>query len=131
MPTAPSPDSVNLLVACLCADWCGTCRDYLATFEQMQAQYPEAHFVWIDVENEAGLVDPIEVENFPTLLIARQGQAMFFGTVTPHMETLQRLIRRQLEDDVRALPPDPERDAFANRVWQQEIIAKQGSSPRR
>ncbi len=126
MPTAPISDSADLLVACLCADWCGTCRDYLATFEPMQAQFPEVRFVWIDVENEAGLVDPIEVENFPTLLITRRGQAMFFGTITPHLETLQRLIRRQLEDDASALPPDTERDAFASRVWKQQIIGKTG-----
>ena len=92
----------------------------------MQAQFPGARFVWIDVENEAELVDPIDVENFPTLLIARHGQAMFFGTVTPHMETLQRLIRTQVADDARALPPDTERDAFASRVWKQQIIGKTG-----
>jgi hypothetical protein len=90
----------------------------------MQAQFPGARFVWIDVENEAELVDPIEVENFPTLLIARRGQAMFFGTVTPHMETLQRLIRTQLADDAHALPPDEDRDGFTRRIWQQEILNK-------
>jgi thioredoxin 1 len=116
------PPHADLLVACLCADWCGTCRDYLPTFEHVQAQFPSARFVWIDVENEAELVDPIEVENFPTLLIALRGQAMFFGTVTPHTETLQRLIRSQVEHDAHALPPDAERDALARRVWQQEIL---------
>jgi hypothetical protein len=33
------------------------------------------------------------VENFPTLLIATGGQARFFGTITPHIETLRRLIQ--------------------------------------
>ena len=113
-----------MLVACLCADWCSTCRDYQTTFVQMQAQFPGARFVWIDVENESELVDPIEVENFPTLLIARRDQALFFGTVTPHVETLQRLIRTQLEDDARALPPDADRDGLARRVWEQEILNK-------
>jgi len=124
MQTSNTPPYAEMLVACLCADWCGTCRDYQATFEQMQAQFPGARFVWIDVENEAELVDPIEVENFPTLLIARRGQAMFFGTVTPHMETLQRLIRTQLADDAHALPPDDDRDGLTSRIWQQEILNK-------
>jgi thioredoxin 1 len=124
MQTSNTPPYAEMLVACLCADWCGTCRDYLATFEHVQAQFPGAHFLWIDVENEAELVDPIEVENFPTLLIARRDQAMFFGTVTPHVETLQRLIRTQLADDACALPPDAERDALVRRVWQQEKLNK-------
>jgi thioredoxin 1 len=124
MQTSNTPPYAETLVACLCADWCGTCRDYQATFEQTKAQFPGARFVWIDVENEAELVDPIEVENFPTLLIARRGQAMFFGTVTPHMETLQRLIRTQLANDAHALPPDDDRDGFTSRIWLQEILNK-------
>lgn len=124
MQTPNTPLHNELLVACLCAEWCGTCRDYQATFEHMRTQFPGARFVWIDVENEAELVDPIEVENFPTLLIARRDQAMFFGTVTPHMETLQRLIRTQLADDARALPPDEDRDGLNERVWQQEFLKK-------
>jgi thiol-disulfide isomerase/thioredoxin len=81
------------LVACLCAQWCGTCKDYASLFTGLQADFPEATFRWIDIEDESELVDPIEVENFPTLLIATGGQARFFGTLTPHIETLKRLIR--------------------------------------
>jgi thiol-disulfide isomerase/thioredoxin len=104
-PTEP------LLVACLCAQWCGTCKDYAPLFESLQAEFPHATFRWIDIEDEADLVDPIEVENFPTLLIAAGGQARFFGPVMPHLETLKRLIQSQqgetgasrLQADVQAL----------------------------
>jgi thiol-disulfide isomerase/thioredoxin len=124
MLTTELSDTTELLVACLCADWCGTCRDYQATFEQIQTHFPDARFLWIDVEDESELIDPIEVENFPTLLITRRDEAMFFGTITPHVETLQRLIRTQLEDGARALPPDADRDGLARRVWEQEILKK-------
>lgn len=90
----PAPFA-DLLVACLCAQWCGTCNDYAPLFSALQAEYPGATLRWIDIEDEADLVDPIEVENFPTLLIATQGQARFFGTMTPHIETLKRLIDAQ------------------------------------
>jgi hypothetical protein len=62
-------------------------------FHALQADFPGATFRWIDIEDESELVDPIEVENFPTLLIATGGQARFFGTITPHIETLKRLIQ--------------------------------------
>lgn len=88
-PLTPEP----LLVACLCAQWCGTCKDYAALFHGLQADFPGARFRWIDIEDESELVDPIEVENFPTVLIATGGQARFFGTITPHIETLKRLIQ--------------------------------------
>jgi thioredoxin 1 len=110
----------EFIVACLCAQWCGTCREYQPLFQQLQAQFPQVRFLWIDIEDEADLVDPIEVENFPTLLIARDSQPLFFGTVTPHMPTLERLLRSTLEPDAPALAPDAERDALAQRLWRHD-----------
>ena len=92
-PNTAAAESRSLLIACLCAQWCGTCTDYAPLFKQLAHDFPHATFAWIDIEDEADLVDPIEVENFPTLLIASGGQARFFGTITPHIETLKRLIR--------------------------------------
>jgi thioredoxin 1 len=83
----------KLLVACLCADWCGACREYRPLFDALALKFPHARFVWVDVEDEADLIDPIEVEDFPTILIANAGKPLFFGTVLPHMETLERLIQ--------------------------------------
>ena len=49
----------EFLVACLCAAWCGTCRDYRAGFEALAARFPEARFLWLDVEDDGadGLPD--------------------------------------------------------------------------
>lgn len=108
----------KLFVACLCAQWCGTCREYRPLFEQMQARFDPVEFAWVDVEDLADLVDPVEVENFPTLLIARGDTTLFFGTVTPHLPTLERLLRSQLEPGAPALAADAERDALARRLRQ-------------
>ena len=99
-----STHETSLLIACLCAQWCGTCCDYRPLFEQLQAEFGAARFVWVDVEDEADLVDPIDVEDFPTLLIASGGKARFFGTLTPHLETLRRLLQSQLDSPSTPLP---------------------------
>ena len=88
----------SILVVCLCAEWCGVCRDYLSRFAQVQAKFPQARFLWIDVEDEADLLYPLDVEDFPTLLLAVGGAPRFFGPVTPQPETLERLIRAQIEN---------------------------------
>ncbi len=90
MTTAPN---LHLLVACLCADWCGACREYKPLFDSLALKFPNARFLWVDVEDEADLIDPIEVEDFPTILIAKGQNPLFFGTVLPHRETLERLIQ--------------------------------------
>ena len=112
--TQPTP---LLLVACLCADWCGACREYKPRFKQLQAAFPGVLFVWVDVEDDSDLVDPIEVENFPTLLIATRERVQFFGTVMPHVETLQRLIETQLTPGSPAQPQEPMVEALAQRLW--------------
>lgn len=88
----------SVLVVCLCAEWCGVCNDYRSRFSQVQSNFPQARFLWIDVEDEADLLHPLDVENFPTLLIAVGDAPRFFGPLTPQAETLERLIRAQIED---------------------------------
>lgn len=99
MDTRADSATSGLTVACLCADWCGTCRDYREDFERTARAVPgtDVQAVWIDIEDEADLVGAVDVENFPTLLIARGTEVLFFGTVTPHLSTLARLVQAALE----------------------------------
>ena len=94
-------DNSPLLVACLCAEWCGSCRDYEATFQRLSTEFGAAcNFIWIDIEDDADKIGAVDVDNFPTLLIARAGAPLFFGAVTPHAQTLQRLVTSALAGDL-------------------------------
>jgi thiol-disulfide isomerase/thioredoxin len=115
MQNANSLLSSNLLVACLCAQWCGTCRDYRPLFDQLQTEFAAAHFVWIDIEDEANLVDPVEVDNFPTLLVVSDGQTRFFGTLLPHIDALRRILQTQLSPE-RASTVEPQAQVLAQRL---------------
>ena len=107
----------SLTVACLCARWCGTCRDYAATFDAIAASHgPDLRWWKIDIEDEAALVDDVDVEDFPTLLIARGAQVLFFGSVTPHPQTLARLVESALADALPEPRVAPEVEALAARL---------------
>ncbi|KAF1029164.1 MAG: putative thioredoxin 2 [Burkholderia plantarii] len=92
-------DPDTLLVACLCAQWCGTCRDYAVAFDRLADARPDACFVWIDIETHADRLDDLDVENFPTILIEDTHAARFFGTVLPHAAIVERMLA-----DLTALP---------------------------
>jgi thioredoxin 1 len=87
------------LVACLCAEWCGSCRDYRAVFDAARARFADgAHLVWIDIEDHPEVLGAIEVEDFPALLIARGDEIVFFGPITPQAATLTRLVEAALAE---------------------------------
>lgn len=92
-------------VICLCAQWCRLCNTYRETFEALAARYKEHQFAFIDIEDEADLLESIEavdVVDFPTLLIIDAAGLRFSGPVTPHSETLERIV---LAAGTGSLPP--------------------------
>lgn len=115
-----------MLVACLCADWCNVCTEYRSRFDQVQAavtaEHPQAQFVWIDIEDEADLLYPLDVENFPTLLIAVGAAPRFFGPLTPQAQTLERLVRSVVSDASASALPDSVLVAVVARIRTEKLV---------
>jgi len=88
----------SLLVACLCAEWCGTCREYLPRFTDLAASLPQHVFVWVDVETHPELLDDDDIEDFPTLLIQDATRTRFYGPMLPHIGHLERMIEAIMAD---------------------------------
>src|SRR4051812_27864379 len=88
------PLKTGWLVACLCAEWCGSCRDYRQAFESVAQELAGiAQFAWIDIEDRPDVMDDLEIESFPTMLIAREAEVAFFGPVEPLPAALASLVR--------------------------------------
>ena len=87
-------DNEPWLVACLCAAWCRTCDEYRPTFAAAARARPGLRFAWIDIEDHSDALGPLalDVDDFPTVLIARGGTLRFFGPLLPHRETLLRTV---------------------------------------
>lgn len=80
------------LVACFCAAWCDTCAQYRPKLAALAERQPERVFAWIDIEDHPELLGNEDVENFPTLLVQRGSQVMFYGPMLPHIGHLERLL---------------------------------------
>ncbi|HEY9279241.1 MAG TPA: thioredoxin family protein [Eoetvoesiella sp.] len=84
----------GLIIACYCAQWCDTCKQYQTDFELLAQNRPEHTFVWIDIEDHPELLGDDDVENFPTLLIQSLRGNLFFGTLLPYISHLEKLLDR-------------------------------------
>ena len=77
---------------CLCAAWCGTCGIYRPLFDELARAHPDVRFEWVDIEDESDIAGDLDVETFPTLLIADGERALFLGPLLPQAPVLARLL---------------------------------------
>ena len=64
--------------------------------EALAARHPQVQWRWLDIEDEAALMDAVglDIETFPTVLLGREGRALYLGAVPPQADFLERLVAR-------------------------------------
>ncbi|MBP6419452.1 MAG: thioredoxin family protein [Giesbergeria sp.] len=103
-------------VICLCAQWCRVCGEYRPLFDALAQTLPQTRFVWVDVEDEDELAGDLDVETFPTLLIADGKHARFLGPLLPQTAVLARLLASLQADALSAPAAPPLAQAVFERV---------------
>lgn len=92
-PQGPAPVTPGgWWAVCLCAVWCGTCGIYRPLFDELARAHPDVRFEWVDIEDESDVAGDLDVETFPTLLIADGQRALFLGPLLPQAPVLARLL---------------------------------------
>jgi thioredoxin 1 len=100
--------SEGFLVVCLCAEWCDTCREFRDRLRRIAEADPAGLYVWLDIEDESTLVGDLDIENFPTLAVFRQGEPLFYGVTLPQEGVVQRTLLALREADARTVAvPEP------------------------
>jgi thioredoxin 1 len=112
------------VVACLCAAWCDVCTNYRPGFDELATQHPDKLFVWIDIEDRADLIGDFDVENFPTLLIQRGDDVIFYGTTMPDHRIAHRLLTAHEGKSAAELKAQTQSSA-EYREWQAERNLRQ------
>ena len=115
-PAEKAPEPTSWWVVCLCAAWCDVCCDYRAVFDALALAHPQARFVWVDVEDEEALAGDLDVETFPTLLLADGLHARFLGPLLPQAGVLARLLSSLQAGEPAAAPVSREAQGVFERV---------------
>lgn len=83
-----------MLVVCLCAQWCRTCDGFRAEYDRLAAAAPELALRWLDIEDESDLIGDLDIETFPTILVADGAKPLYFGPILPTYEHLVQVATR-------------------------------------
>ena len=116
LPPHPRLVPGTLVVIALCAEWCGTCREFRPVLERIAAAHPDMLFAWADIEDDAELVGDIDVDNFPTLAIFRDGKPLHFGVSLPLEPVVSRLLQTVARGDTAPVNGPPEVRALGARL---------------
>jgi thioredoxin 1 len=123
MDSAAGERQTEWWVVCLCAAWCGVCRDWLPTFTAQARAQSHLRFAWVDVEDEDEAMGEVDIETFPTLMVARGDEVVYLAPIPPMVSQFSRLLAR-----LQAQPqPDPGVTGEANALLQRlktEVLAR-------
>ena len=116
MDSTTGPDRDTWWVACLCAAWCGVCREWLPLFTQQARAHPAMRFAWVDVEDEDDAMGDVDIETFPTLLVARGDEVLFLGPIPPSATQFTRMLATLQAQPRRSADLHEDADALLQRL---------------
>lgn len=98
---------MKLDVICLCAQWCGTCRDYMPAFEALAKSKLDWRTHWVDIENHEASMSEVDITTFPMVLIVNAaGSLCFAGPLAPQLSILERMCQAAQRGSIKV--PDEE-----------------------
>jgi thioredoxin 1 len=86
------------------ASWCGPCRAFAPVFEEASERHVDVTFGKVDTDGEPELASAFGVMSIPTLMIFREGIAVFSqagALPEPALESLISQVRALDMDEVR------------------------------
>ena len=91
------------------AEWCGPCRSFAPTYEEISEKYPDLVFAKVDTEDQPELAGSFNIRSIPTLMVFRDQIILYSqaGALPPQqledlIEQVNKLdmdeVRRQLDE---------------------------------
>ncbi len=82
------------------AAWCGPCRSFAPTFEAAASRHTDVVWAKVDTDAEQQLAGTFNIRSIPTLMIFRDGIALFQHSGTLPAAALDELVTKAKEVDM-------------------------------
>jgi len=87
------------------APWCGPCKSFAPTYEEVSENHPDVMFAKVNTEDEQALGAQFNIRSIPTLMVIRDNIVIFSqagALAKPALEDLIKQIKDVDMDEVRA-----------------------------
>ena len=87
------------------APWCGPCKGFAPTYEEVSKNHPDVMFAKVDTEAEQQLGAQFNIRSIPTLMVIRENIVIFSQAGALSKNALEDLVKQIKEvdmDEVRA-----------------------------
>ncbi|MER7275613.1 thioredoxin [Dactylosporangium sp. NPDC000244] len=82
------------------ASWCGPCRNFAPVYERVSELNPDITFGKVDTEAEQVLAAEFNIRSIPTLMIVRDGVALYSEPGALPQQALESLIQQARDLDM-------------------------------
>lgn len=114
-----SLDESTWVVACFCAGWCGSCREYRPQLEALAEARQDVRFFWVDIEDHADMMGELDIEKFPTITIQRGNIVAFYSCIHPDAKLAERILQSMMDETPETLALQSQSND-ERRTWQKD-----------
>ncbi|MCL4470081.1 MAG: thioredoxin [Gammaproteobacteria bacterium] len=90
----------DMVIVDFWAPWCGPCRSFAPTYEQMSDKYPGIVFAKVNTEAEQDLAGYFQIRSIPTLMVFREKVIIYSEAGALPASGLEQLIEQAQQLDM-------------------------------
>ena len=90
----------DMVIVDFWAPWCGPCKSFAPTYEQISEQYPDVVFAKVNTEEQQELAGHFQIRSIPTLMVFREQVILYSEAGALPASALEQIITKTKELDM-------------------------------